>query len=420
MASPFATFRDASTSDGRKLWEMATKPLKSEYDGGKSGYTIFKSQARNKIRTCHWTDINSFVVNGQVFTLVDNADLIPINDVHAAKEERERIILTGARDMEQDEGPNNQGFTPQQVADAELQQFQAQMQHDCLVASITGDLELHVAELQNQDKTYNDGPTLLKLIQDKARGKAVRQQMKNVRESIKNLSLKEHKWNITVFNDRLKSLIATLKKNEEQFLDKDIADVVVNNYKLVKHQDFASMITLELNTAEKADKDVDYEELMEIGNAKFESLVTQGVWGKRTPQEEQILALQAQVRDLQSQHQKQGSKKGQNAPDSSSSNNKKKKNKRQPNQYEEWHFENPDNKSTMKKTVKIKGAEQEVIYHWCKNHNENKGMWVRHKPSECNRKDKGNNKSKDNAKKDKPKLVASQTILDEGSDGEQK
>ena len=104
--------------------------------------------------------------------------------------------------------------------------------------------------------------------------------------------------------DRLKSLLATLRNNEEQFLDKDIADVVVNNYKLVKHSEFASMITLELNTADKANQDVDYEELMEIGNAKFESLVTQGIWGKRTPQEEQILALQAQVRDLQSQHQK--------------------------------------------------------------------------------------------------------------------
>ena len=105
---------------------------------------------------------------------MDNADLIPLRQVNAARRERENIIITGARNMEQPEGPNNRGFTPEQVTEARLHQFQSQMLHDCLVATVTGDLERHVAELQNQDKTHNDGPTLLKLIQDKVRGKAVR------------------------------------------------------------------------------------------------------------------------------------------------------------------------------------------------------------------------------------------------------
>ena len=42
--------------------------------------------------------------------------------------------------------------------------FQSQMLHKVLVESVSGDLEKHVAELQNNDKTFNDGPTLLKLI----------------------------------------------------------------------------------------------------------------------------------------------------------------------------------------------------------------------------------------------------------------
>ena len=109
MASPFATFSEAIRPSGRKLWELATKPLKTEYDGGKPGYNIFKSQTRNKIRTCLWRDITSFVVNNQVFTLVDNADLIPLRQVNAARRERENIIITGVRNMEQPEGPNNRG-----------------------------------------------------------------------------------------------------------------------------------------------------------------------------------------------------------------------------------------------------------------------------------------------------------------------
>ena len=239
------------------------------------------------------------------------------------------------------------------------------------------------------DKTFNDGPTLLKLIQDKARGKAIRQQMKNTREAIKSLSLKEHKWNITSFNKKLESLLTTLKNNEEQFLAKDILDVVVNNYKLVKHQDFSQMVSMETLAAEKADRDINYEELMALGDAKFQSLVNQGIWGKRTAQEDQILALQTQFKALQSQ-QDQDSNKGTpstpGTPTQPTGNGKSRDDKK--SNYAEWQFKNPDKKKTVKKTIKVKGVETEVTYYWCPHHNQNKGMWVRHKPEDYKNKDK--------------------------------
>jgi len=411
MASPFATFNDVSTPEGRKLWELATKPLKSEFDGGKSGYPLFKAQVRNKLRTCQWQDINTFTIGGQVLSLVDNADLIPLEEVVNAREQRELYIVTGPRQADPQNGVTE--ITNAQVTTATLHAFQAQMQHDCLVGSLSGDMEQHVAELQNQNKTHNDGPTLLKLIQDKARGKAVRQQMKNVRQRIRDLSLKEHKWNVTAFNDQLKSLLVTLRNNEEEFLDKDIADVVVNNYKQVKHQDFASMITLELNVADKANRDVDHEELMEIGEAKYESLVKQGIWGKRTPQEEQILALQTQLKALQSQQHK-GNKPSPSKDTGKDNSEEPKKKKYQDKAPPEWKLENPDNKSILKKTIKFKGKEEEVTYHWCKHHRHGKGMWVRHKPKDCKLKDKEKDKPETKAK-----LVAAKTILDEGSDTDQ-
>ena len=115
-------------------------------------------------------------------------------------------------------------------------------------------------------------------------------------------------WNVTSFNEKLESLLTTLKNNEEQFLGNDILDVVVNNYKLVKHQDFSQVFSMETLAAEKADRDINYEELMALGDAKFQSLVNQGIWGKRTAQEDQILALQTQLKALQSE-QDQASKK---------------------------------------------------------------------------------------------------------------
>ena len=379
MASPFANFADATTAEGRKLWELATKPLKSLFDGTKSGYPLFKSQLRNRIRECHWGDIVNFQINGQTQNLVDNADLIPMASVTLQRRAREVMVLNGVQVA------INQAMVNLQVK----RHFQSQMLHKVLVESVSGDLEKHVAELQNNDKTFNDGPTLLKLIQDKARGKAIRQQMKNAREAIKSLSLKEHKWNITSFNEKLEGLLTTLKNNEEQFLAKDILDVVVNNYKLVKHQDFSQMVSMETLAAEKADRDIDYEELMALGDEKFQSLVNQGIWGKRTAQEDQILALQTQLKALQSQ-QDQASKKGTpstpGTPTQPTGNGKSRYGKK--SNYAEWQFKNPDKKKTVKKTIKVKGVKTDVTYHWCPHHNQNKGMWVRHKPEDCKNKDK--------------------------------
>ena len=61
------------------------------------------------------------------------------------------------------------------------------------------------------------------------------------------------------------------------------------------------MVSMETLAAEKADRDIDYKELMVLGDTKFQSLVNQGIWGKRTAQGGQILALQTQLKAHQSQ-----------------------------------------------------------------------------------------------------------------------
>ena len=161
----------------------------------------------------------NFSINDQTQNLVDNADLIPMANVTLQRRAREVMVLNGPQVA------INQAMVNLQVK----RHFQSQMLHKVLVESVSGDLEKHIAELQNNDKTFNDGPTLLKLIQDKARRKAMRQQMKNTREVIKSLSLKEHKWNVISINKKLESLLTTLKNSEEQFSAKDVLDVVVNN-----------------------------------------------------------------------------------------------------------------------------------------------------------------------------------------------
>lgn len=428
MTTPFINFSDPTTADGRKLWELGIKGLKSECDGSRKAYPLFKSQLRSKIKLCYWQDITTFLVDNEEQNLVDNPDLITMDMIQAQKEDTDNILMNGvvvpppppnpppgqaggaAAPPPAPLAPGAFQVTQEDMDLAVKHALQARMMHTMLTSSVTGDLESHIASLENQGITYDDGPTLLKLIQDKVRGKAVRQNMRNTREQIRNLKLSEHKWNVTLFNEALKNLLTTLKNNEDKMSDKDLVDLVIRNYKQVKHESFRTMIGIALDAAENADVDPDWEVLLEKGQNKYESLVAEGVWGKRTPQEEQIFALQAQVKALAGR-QAIKSPGGTNKPPSNTqqgtaqpegNNNKKKK-----RTYEDWQFKNTDNKSTVKKTITIKGESQEVIYYWCKHHVGGKGMWVRHKPENCKMKDR----PAPAAPTTPPTLQARQTII---------
>ena len=78
-------------------------------------------------------------------------------------------------------------------------------------------------------------------------------------------------------------------------------------------------------------------------------------------------------------------------------------------EYPDWQFKNEGNKQSLKKTIKLKGVDTEVTYYWCKHHNKDQGMWVRHKPRECKNKDR----TPPAATATQPSLVARATILDQ-------
>lgn len=407
MSSPFANFSDPTTNDGKKLWELATRPLKNTFSGSKTGYALFKAGIRDRVSLCLWDTICTFEIDGEFKDLVDNADLIPVGTVQQAYLDRALIITTGAGAATADRPA---------ISDAEFQQavlenFQSGMLHRVLVESLEGDLELHVAELRNQGKTHNDGPLLLKLIQDKSRGKAIKQQMKNVRDEIKQLKLSHFKWNVTKFNERLESLIDTLKHNEEEYLDKDIADVVVENYKQVKHRDFNALVLAEITDATRKQQDVDWEGLLTLGDSQYQALKSKGEWGKKTPEEEQLIALNAQVQALQAEAAKlkkttapSGNSSGGSSGGSSGNNSNTSGSSKGKNGYEDWQFQNPGKKKTLLKKKTVKGVEKETTYHWCVHHNGGKGMWVVHKPEDC----KNKNKSWGT-----PTLAANQVVLDQ-------
>ena len=75
-----------------------------------------------------------------------------------------------------------------------------------------------------------------------------------------------------------------------------------------------------------------------------------------------------------------------------------------------WKNKNPSNKKTLRKVSKL--------YYWCINHNDGKGMWVLHKPSECNNKPSEDNDDANNAEAIANQALASMDEDDASSDSE--
>ena len=103
-------------------------------------------------------------------------------------------------------------------------------------------------------------------------------------------------------------------------------------------------------------------------------------WGELSKEEEELISMKSlMIKDKHLQ------------VDDESKIRKKKKASSRPygngqgdnnNKIPKWKLENPKNKSKINKNDKT--------YFWCKNHNNDKGMWVLHSPDQCRNKAKSN------------------------------
>ena len=109
-------------------------------------------------------------------------------------------------------------------------------------------------------------------------------------DGIKAMKLAHYKWNVTKFTEDLTSKVETLKHNEFQCLDKDISDMVVEQFKLVKNKEFNSLVWAQISHATTTETDINWEELSDLAEANYQAIKTKGEWGKKTAEEEQLIA----------------------------------------------------------------------------------------------------------------------------------
>ena len=86
MTSPFANDFDPTTSDGRKLWDMATRPVTNPYDGSANEANEFLADVMDRALLCLWMPLLTFTVTSGAgatatttdYNLLENYTLIPL------------------------------------------------------------------------------------------------------------------------------------------------------------------------------------------------------------------------------------------------------------------------------------------------------------------------------------------------------
>ena len=251
-----------------------------------------------------------------------------------------------------------------------------------------------------------DGPSLFKVIISKAHvdtcatSTVIRMNLSSLDTYILKINC-----NILTFNEYVRAQVYALAARGEQ-----TQDLLVNLFKayfVVSDRAFKSYIEQHQNAYDDGE-DISYETLMSKAENKYKALVERDQWNEKSKEEEQIVALNAELKEvnkklkLANKYSKKDSKKNTDKKDNKKNDNKKKD--------VTWKTKAPTGKQP--KTKKVDGD----TWHWCQHHS----RWVQHTPAECRLKDKkiSDDKSGESKSKDKSVSFANKVEYETDSDDE--
>ena len=377
--NPYTKLSNLQSENGRRLWRQATEPLSDKFDGSHQQFQNFSAAITNRFKMCNWLRFITFPVDGNNRELITNPGLISLQQVEQRQAARNDVLANP---------PDPQNLTQENVTtynNAVLSHLHCQMMYHFLANSIKTPLQTHISQKIMCGLIDEDGPLLLKYIQEKVKGRANKQAVLNARSALLNLNLKEFKFNIKKLHDHVNTQVLTISSNGGQVMGDGITAALLTTYKTCTNEEFLHSIRHTEAVATDNGTDIHYEDLMVKAETTYDTLVQKKKWGKKDPRDEQILALQAKVQELTKK------KKPHNSGPSSSNTNSSNKQRR----YPDWRYVKPkDGKTHMQK--EIKGVL--VDFWWC----EVLQMWARHKPSDCKAKQKQDKAQKANNNKSTP------------------
>jgi hypothetical protein len=379
------------SSEGMKIYNSAVTGLAIKYTGKALNMHLFLKGVKARGDTFGWKNIlNVPTEGGGSKNLTDQYGLISLAEVKAH-----------AMVYEETRGRDAQNSS--QMYEFLLASLTAEA-----MSMVLSDFEDYMIVLPDGTQVGN-GPCLLKVI---IRNTTVdtKSTIFHIRDNLNHLQSKmlEVSYDIEEFNLYVTSQVEELAARGAQ--SSDLLINLFEAYLAVPDRKFVDHIEKQKDKFEDGDE-VTEKTLMQVALIKFKDRKRSDKWQAPSAEESEIVALKAEIGELKKAKTttpSAGKAKKSGSTTKSEGKQKQTRAERFAVKYA-WKLVPPVTGEPTTKVVENK------TYHFCPHHNENKGAWVIHLPSKCDR--------RDNKKKDKPaaeKLMsltkALQAIHEEGGD----
>lgn len=342
---------DYSTPAGIKLFNKATAALPGDdkYDLKAKGIKIFLTQLEERGKEFGWSGIttipDSAATPRNIYT---KYGLLTEADVRAHVN-----TYSGAQDRN--------------VQNA------AQMAK-CIWNSLTQQAVLDLEKYRTRFVVAGEanGPLMLFCIIERATI-TVRATTAVIRANIIKLSeeFASKDFDVEAFNDYVDEQLRELDARGQE--SQDVLTHLFTAYEQAPDHRFTEYIQRKKDAYEENTINLDASTLMSLALEKYKTLVTQKEWRRPTKQDEELIALRAELEKAKKSEQQKSSKKGKAKGKKSGDDEKKTKtiNGKEIPLKDVWMHENKDNKKTMTRKGKT--------WYWCPKHKK----WCKHKPEDC-------------------------------------
>ena len=373
-----------STTHGAKLYKAATEPLKTTFSLDKPNVRVLLEELHIRASASGWDNI--FLINiaetgepANVKDLLTQHGQIPISKIQIA----------------------TRAYLNQEVRD---RQSNYQL-YICLTATV----DTETTKTMSNDKSAfivtptggtptNCGVSYLKTLLSKAKvdTRATTSHIRTSLGKLRDYIDDPYKQNIKALNEYVREQMTLLSNRGET--STDILIHLFTGYEECTDKEFKDYIKRIKDEYNEGRIELDYKQLMDKAEVKYKSLVQDGKWNAPSEEQEQIVALQAQIATL---------KKPKAAPKDNKSNKGKKgkdkgdsKGKKKDKDGKTIEVKTPAGKTkTFKgkwawRGIKPKSGESNTkefdgkTWHFCTHH----GYWVMHKSTDCELGDKKNDK----------------------------
>ena len=371
------------SSEGMKIYNAAIAALPTKYSGNTADMHIFLKNVKERGQSFGWNTILNVPKGDGVKNLIDQYGLLDLND-----------IKTHALAYENASGRDAQN---------------ASQMYNFLYASLSEQAKLMVlSDFSDYTIITNDGfhicngPCFLKVI---IRNTTVdtRSTVFHIRENLSRLDAQmvDINYDIEAFNMYVTTQVEQLAARGESS-----SDLLINlfaAYMSVPDRKFVEYVEKQKDKFDEGEE-VTTKKLMQVALVKYKDRKRSNNWQAPSHEEEQIIALTAQISDLHARQKPTAADKEKKVGKKSDS---KKAREAKLNDKYAWKLEAPGSGEPTSKEVNSK------MYHFCKNHNSGNGAWVIHHPSKC---DKEPKKEKTKQKSD-PTLTLSKALRAIHEDG---